>query len=452
VVQDEYILYHEARAREQWEAETSQLRDQLREASVAFEGDRERATLVEMAGLIERSNNLFHQIVESPSKQAKQELETPASIALRERVTNNLILLTYDLYSRASWLSESAAKREQTNQKRLIFIVFAMICAILAITIVNAYSASELLERRITLLLEGADHVAAGNLDHRIAIVGNDELADLGRAFDTMSTRLHESRVALVSSAADVAGLNKKLRMRLWQVEEANKELDSFAHSVSHDLRAPLRHIESFAELLRLRASASLDEKSQHYLQVISEAAKKLGVLIGDLLAFSRLGRTEMPLNRVSFQRLVDEVVVEFSPETECREIVWDIAALPDVMGNEAMLRQVWANLISNAIKFSRERTPATIAIGAVEAGLTETHFYVKDNGAGFDMGYAERLFGVFQRLHTADQFEGTGIGLANVQRIVQRHCGRVWAEGALDKGATFWFSLPNRKGFKDES
>jgi len=199
-------------------------------------------------------------------------------------------------------------------------------------------------------------------------------------------------------------------------------------------------------ELLNKRDLASLDDKSRHYLEVISSAARQMGVLIDDLLSFSRMGRAEMMKTRVDFATLVQEVVDALQDEAKGRDIAWQIAPLPVVEGDAAMLRQVMVNLIANALKFTRSRSRAKIEIGAVTDDPGETIFYVRDNGVGFDMKYADKLFGLFQRLHSADEFEGTGVGLANVQRIIRRHGGRVWAEGAVDHGAVFRFSLPKKK------
>ncbi len=240
-----------------------------------------------------------------------------------------------------------------------------------------------------------------------------------------------------------VHDLNEELERKVLQTEAANRELEAFSYSVSHDLRAPLRHITGFVELLNKRDVGALDEKSRHYLEVISEAAVKMGGLIDDLLAFSRMGRAEMMRSRVEMGALVRAVIESLAHETAGREIAWEIAPLPAVVGDAAMLRLVLANLVGNALKYSRQVPRAVIGIGAETGHSGETRFFVRDNGAGFDMRYVDKLFGLFQRLHDPEQFEGTGVGLANVQRIIHRHGGRVWAEGEPGIGATFWFSLP---------
>jgi PAS domain S-box-containing protein len=243
--------------------------------------------------------------------------------------------------------------------------------------------------------------------------------------------------------------LEELVRERTTKLQVANKELDAFAYSVSHDLRAPLRHIDGFLELLQKTIGTALDEQSRHYMEAISEAAQKMGLLIDDLLSFSRMGRHAMSFQPVELGDLVRDVIRELEPDAAGRKIVWRIGDLPTVGGDAAMLRIVLANLIANALKFTRTRQQAHIEIESLPGQDSEAVLFVRDNGVGFDMTYADKLFGVFQRLHRADEFEGTGIGLANVRRIIARHGGRTWAEGKVDHGATFFFSLPqhNQQG-----
>jgi PAS domain S-box-containing protein len=241
------------------------------------------------------------------------------------------------------------------------------------------------------------------------------------------------------------AELEQRVGQRTAELEAANKELEAFSYSVSHDLRAPLRHVAGFVELLREDAAPRLSEKSVRYLATISQSAKRMGDLIDDLLAFSRVGRSEMQKDDVNLDELVRQTLSEFQAGTNGREITWDVCPLPTVRADRSMLRQVLVNLISNAVKFTGNRARAEIGVGCASTETKEIVIFVRDNGVGFDPKYAGKLFGVFQRLHSSDEFEGTGIGLANVQRIILRHGGRVWAEGAVDKGATFYFSIPKQ-------
>jgi len=241
----------------------------------------------------------------------------------------------------------------------------------------------------------------------------------------------------------DIRGLNQQLERRSSELEGTNKELEAFAYSVSHDLRAPLRHIVGYTELLQKHSSAAMDDKGRRYMTTILESATRMGTLIDDLLAFSRIGRAETRETMVSLDQLVKEVRSEVGQETEGRNMTWKVGALPDLYGDRSMLKLVLLNLVSNAIKFTRTRSSPEIEIGSSDHRANGTVVFVKDNGVGFDMKYVNKLFGVFQRLHRADEFEGTGIGLATVQRIVHRHGGRIWAEGQVGVGATFYLSLP---------
>ena len=245
---------------------------------------------------------------------------------------------------------------------------------------------------------------------------------------------------------AEIRKLNQELTERAVELAAANKELESFAYSVSHDLRAPLRHLVGYSELLQKQALGSLDEKSQRYVQIILESAKRMGNLIDDLLAFSRIGRAETKTTSVDLQQLVADVAFEIGAQAKGQDISWNIGALPVCYGDRALLRVVLVNLLSNAVKFSGTRRPAKVEVGSVDGNGDNSEIFVRDNGVGFDMQYVDKLFGVFQRLHRADEFEGTGIGLATVQRIVHRHGGTVRAEGTEDQGATFYFSLPKAK------
>jgi len=238
--------------------------------------------------------------------------------------------------------------------------------------------------------------------------------------------------------------LEQRVRRRTAQLEAANRELESFSYSVSHDLRAPLRAIDGFSQILLKDHADRLDAEGHRLLGIIRANTRNMGQLIDDLLAFSRLGRREVKVTGLDMGKLVRNVVQELQETLGGRTVQWHLSPLPATRADRALIRQIWVNLLGNALKFTRPRETAVIEVGCLSAA-DEDVYYVKDNGVGFDMQYAPRLFGVFQRLHRHEEFEGTGVGLALVQRIVQRHGGRVWAEGQVNGGATFYFALPRR-------
>ena len=251
-------------------------------------------------------------------------------------------------------------------------------------------------------------------------------------------------------TAAALANLNKSLERRVQErtarLESVNIELENFAFSVSHDLRSPIRQIDGFVSLLRQHLeSITADETVLHYLDTIDQLTERSGQMIDDLLLFSRTGRAEMEYSWVNMERLVQSLKQQIELRDPIQKIRWKIEPLPSVMGDRNLLQQVWQNLLDNAVKYTREKERPEIEIGSI-SGEENITFFVKDNGIGFDMNYVNRLFGIFQRLENAQDFEGTGIGLANTRRIVHRHRGQVWAEGSPDRGATFYFRLPREK------
>ncbi len=350
-------------------------------------------------------------------------------------------------------------------------------------------------------MTETVRRIETGDLGARVAVTSSDEIGILGKTFNEMAERIQgwyeeldalvrertrelslvnsqlnseieeriraekivlelnveleervQQRTAELESANDlllqnderISRLNLELEHHLHQVTEANRELEAFNYSVSHDLRAPLRHLAGFVELLQKKDLSSLDEKGRHYLTVISDAAQRMGCLVDDLLSFSRMGRAEMSRFKVDLRQLTDEIVSELDKgETPEKAVTWVINDLPNVIGDSSMLRQVLINLLSNAQKYTRPGIKPVIEVGSGAAEHGMVQIYVRDNGIGFDMKYVDKLFSLFQRLHSPEEYEGTGVGLANVRRIINRHGGKTWAEGVVDEGATFYFTLP---------
>ena len=243
----------------------------------------------------------------------------------------------------------------------------------------------------------------------------------------------------------ELARLNRELedrvRSRTAQLEAANQELEAFSYSVSHDLRAPVRHIDGFVKLLE-REQPPASDKAAHYLRTIASSSRRMATLIDDLLALSRTGRAPLEVRTVQLGQLVEEVIIDLRPDVARRRIQWRVAQLPAVRGDPSLLRVVLQNLLDNAVKYTRLQPKAVVEVGTLRLDEGDTAIFVRDNGVGFDMRYVDRLFGVFQRLHRADEFEGTGIGLATARRVIHRHGGRIWGEGEPGRGACFYFTV----------
>ncbi|MEN1961378.1 ATP-binding protein [Luteimonas sp. MJ246] len=280
----------------------------------------------------------------------------------------------------------------------------------------------------------------------RVMLV-NARLMELPDIDDTVALVTASDISLQKASEEHIRDLNRQLEGKVEQVSDVNRELEAFSYSVSHDLRAPLRHIAGFADKLRRHLGEGIDEKGAHYLGVIGGSAKRMSELIDDLLVYSRLGRSALRLQAVDIQSLVEETraMLDSNVATEAPDhhVQWHIGPMPVLVADENMLRQLWGNLMGNAVKYSMQSEPAAITVEHALGADGEHVFSVRDNGAGFDMAYAGKLFGVFQRLHAPSEFSGTGIGLASAKRVVTRHNGRIWAEAEPGKGATFHFTLP---------
>ncbi len=318
-----------------------------------------------------------------------------------------------------------------TNRLTLVFII-AISLAALTIVMVTIWAARRI-STPIFKLAGVAQSFAAGNLRAGLQLdhTTGDELGILANSFSSMATQLLEL----------FNGLEEKVRERTAQLEAANKELEAFSYSVSHDLRAPLRAIDGYTHILEEEYESILGDEGKKVCEVIIGQAQRMGRLIDELLTFSRLGRTQMQSAVMDMAGLVRAAFDELLTPAECARIDLHIGDLPLAVGDPAMIRQVWVNLLSNAIKYSSKRERAVIDVGCQqEEG--QAIYFVRDNGAGFDMQYIDKLFGVFQRLHSEREFSGTGVGLAIVQRVIQRHHGRIWAESTVDQGATFYFTI----------
>jgi signal transduction histidine kinase len=274
--------------------------------------------------------------------------------------------------------------------------------------------------------------------------VADERIAGLNSALSSRAEELAQANEHLQRQAEELARANSDLAA-------TNRELEAFTYSVSHDLRAPLRQMHGFSRILHEEFSAQLPEEAQRYLNRVREGAVRMGCLVDDLLAFARIGRKELTLQLVGITGIVNSVLDDLQSDAEGRAVEWRIAELPFVECDPQLVKQVFANLLSNALKYSRPRQPAVIEVGHSAKNGAQT-FFVRDNGVGFSMRHADKLFGVFQRLHRPEDFEGTGIGLATVQRIVHKHGGKIWVEAEIDKGATFFFNLQPAESLPEQA
>ena len=349
------------------------------------------------------------------------------ALLFRRRLIAAGICVLCILFLAFSSAFRSATQSEEMNHWGLLSF---------AILIVAGY----LIQREIMMRerIENGLHTA----QELLGVKHDKQHAELGSTMEDLHGQIRARQSAEDAMRRLNEDLEHRVRARTAELQEISQELEAFNYSVSHDLRAPLRHMSGFSRILQEEFAAKLPEEAQHYIERIRTAATHMSALVDDMLRLSYIGRQALQQKPMDLGVLVEEVRADVMQEVEGREIDWKISALPEVQADAVLLRQVLLNLVSNALKFTRQRQRAVIEIGSQEED-GQTVIFVRDNGAGFDPRYADKLFGVFQRLHRQDEFEGTGIGLAIVQRIIHKHGGRVWADSKPGRGATFYFTLP---------
>jgi signal transduction histidine kinase len=373
-----------------------------------------------------------------------EEAECPAELSQNGyRFAKGYLLLAHPVMEKDTPVGTLYLKSDLRGMKARLGLYVWIVVLVLVISVTGALVLAEGLQWRISapiLALASTAKMVSESKDYtvRSAVRARDELGLLAEAFNAMLTQIQDRDVALRKMNEE---LEQRVQERTAELRAANRELEAFSYSVSHDLRAPLRAISGFSRILLEDYAPQLPHEAQHYLKIVDYSGQQMGQLIDDLLTFSRLGRVDLRRQPVPTAHLVRQVLEDLQAEQAGRRVEITLGDLLPCRAEPHLLKQVFVNLLTNALKYSRTREVAHIEVGCREEN-GECIYFVKDNGVGFEMQYANKVFGVFQRLHRAEDYEGTGVGLAIVQRIIQRHGGRVWAEAAIDQGATFYFTL----------
>jgi len=448
-LRNDYLNNDNQRAKDQWFLKHNQLRDLLKSAPADLVSMSDREIFADIQEKIEGSSAIFQQILSNRESAGVGARQTSGAIEIENRLVAQLLLKFLDTIADARKLQAAGNELIAATQKTAAMVSLSIIVTVALFMIIVAWSIGRIINKGIESLQRGAAAVGAGDLHHTILITGADEFVNVAAAFNTMSGKLAESHAALeqdivarMRAAKEIEGLNQELNHTVVQLQGANQELEAFAYSVSHDLRAPLRAMGGFSQALMEDFGDKLETEARAYLDEIVIGSRHMGQLIDGLLTLSRSTRGELRHDRIDLSKMADRIRVELERSEPQRRVEWRIEPDLSTDGDSCMIEVIIRNLLDNAWKYTTGTAMPMIRVYAEVEG-SELFYCVADNGAGFDMFHAEKLFQPFQRLHRQDEFPGIGIGLATAQRIVHRHGGIFHATGIPHKGATFRFSLP---------
>ncbi len=427
----EYILYQRERAKVQWLQRHESLG--LRLASDLYAGTEEQIIVNALRQRHQYVKETFFRLVKAHQDRVGDEPMSHLAQEVRARLVSQIMLATQDMVADATSLSRIGHEQLTRALQQTTVLVLLMVVLIGVVVALNVYLAQRHVVRPIRQLTRGAEILGKGELSYRTSLKMKNEFGDLSSAFDAMAAALAEARAAMEHKTA--------------QLQESNAELESFSYSVAHDLRSPLRAIDGWSLALEEDLTGQMDKQTRSHIDLIRAEAQRMGRLIDDLLVLAHISRMQIKPERLDLSALAQTVAGRLKQRQEDRCIEFDIQTGLAAWGDAKLIEIALTNLFDNAVKFTAACAPARIQFGSSaqsfeEAPSAQAVYFVRDNGAGFDMAYADKLFGAFQRLHKTSEFPGNGIGLATVRRIVQQHQGCVWAEAQVGKGATFYFTL----------
>ncbi|MCX7023928.1 MAG: ATP-binding protein [Spirochaetes bacterium] len=453
VLRDEYLVHRGEYDRQRLLEALPVLASRLEGAKAAFTQGDDAGILKAMRGNESAVTSIYRKLFAIDARAATAGRARYLLDEYERRLLSQLLIRSYRLNDDATNLERNQISRSDLLRRRFEYILMAGSILTVVFVVVNGSMARGSISRGFERVLRGTREIGGGNLGYRLEADRVDEMGELAGEINSMASKLmltvrNLEREAEQRKAAEeqvlglIASLEERVKARTAELASANRELEAFAYSISHDLKAPLRSIEGFSRMVLEDYDERLDDEGKRLLGVILDSAARLDTLISDILSLSRIGRIEITLSRVDMRSMAEAAYGETALPGEKEKIIFTLADIPPAFCDPTLIRQVWMNLVSNAVKYTSRSERRVIRIDA-EKTETETMYRVADSGAGFNMAYADKLFGIFQRLHAVEEFEGTGVGLAIVKRIMERHGGKVGAEGKVGEGASFWFSLP---------